>query len=581
MYSNIKKISKVTTISDLLERRQRNKFVNFFSITDPLIRQKLLLSQDGTNPSFFERKSKRGLTIVTASSSGGLLGSIKIIGYTVGTITQADIDAFKQQFGLKYGVSPSLLTITLTPGSLIVGVSVNPVPDISALSLSDKSFFSNLDAIFNSISALDIDTLITDSNLTANITPTGTPLTIDTTYTTINTSLDIVEKCKNDSEYKKRDISEFICPLVGDPVNNCMYSMVRLKPSAISVVKISNNGLVSKICTYSENQAAISIFINIESTYLIIPSNIRDTTSPNAIDLSQYFSKVYLINIATGAISIITLTELNQGTGYGFDKLTRRFFYRSAMASQQFEKLCYVTIPADYSSATLSGSYFVDVSKASVGRIQFVSSIMAYCINGLAVYVLDLSQSAGAETLIAGFSGVTDNGSWSNTNINEPKQWYSPRIRGPFLNAALGSNAWFSGITDMAYDSVNNRLLVTDEGSNRIRSVDLTSGNNYEVTTLAGTSPTFSGLAVNNANTASNPYSQPLLDTLLQVGEWGYGNMPAYTQINGTFSNSTFNRPIDITIFNRKTYVRQYDGKVRQLSNGSVSSFTTTLLFTD
>jgi hypothetical protein len=611
--SNIIKYNKTPSISELIERQKRNTAVNVALSKDPAMLQKSLVRQTGFNSGFFSRNVKRGFDVynarvftVTASSSGGLLGSIKIVGFNVGTLTQAETDAFKQQFALKYGVSANLLTITLTPGSLIVTVSANSIPDISQLSLSEKSFFSNLDAVFNSISPLDIDTLITDSNLTADITKTGAPLTIDTTYTVINTALDIVQECKNDSEYKKRNINEFLCPLTGDPINDCMYSMVRLKPSAISVVKIRNNGTVDKICNYADNVPPDRMYLNMESTYLIMLSNKGDTFNPlatrngNSPNLLSA-NKIYLINIATGAISTITLTETYNAVAndYGFEfrpqgynKLTRRVYYESGMDLNYGDE-CYVTIPANYSSATITATY---LSNWNLGRaygvIEFIDSDRAFVSLYRSFYLVDFRNPGGTETLIAGAgldTAPTKQGAWSNPSISQAGPYralwlnddFTNFMNSPFLDSPIGTNAWISfSFGSFAYDSENNRLIIADSGSQRIRTIDLTPGSNNAVTTLAGTSPTFSGFAINSS---TSTYSQALLNTLLQVGDWnnGFNGMPAYTEVNDTFLNSTFNRPLDITVFNGKIYVRQENNIVRQLSNGSVSSFFTTLLFTD
>jgi hypothetical protein len=578
MYSNIKKISRITTVSDLLERRQRNKFVNFHSITDPAILQQLLVKQTGTNPSFFERSSKLGSNrgiIVKATSNGGLIGSFKIDGYTLGAVTPAEINAFKQQFALKYGISANLITIILAPGSLVVSVSLLPIPDISELSPSDKSFLVNSEAIIRSIQPPEITECISAAGLSAKITQAST-LIYDAAYTIFNSVLGIVQLISNDIDYKKRYITNFLAPFVGDPINNCMYTVFRFSASIVCVGKIRSNGSIDRICNYPENAGAKQILINIDSTYLIIPHYTRDTLAPNTVENKPFINKIYLINIQTGAISTITLTDLDMGLSYGFDQSTRRLYYSSAMNASRYLKLCYVTIPVDYSSATLSATYFMGIS-VSAGKIEFVNSTTGYVTSGVNISLIDLSTTNGTQTLIAGFDSARNNGSWAiNTPLNT---WYTSILSGPFLNAPNGLNAWFSLISDISYDSANNRLLVVDSGSQRIRSIDLRPGNNYAVTTFAGTSPTASGLARNNANTASNPYSQVLLDSLLQVGEWGYFNMPAYTKVNDTYLNSTFPSPQRITTFNGKIYVTTNPSGVKQLSNGYVTDFSCLLLF--
>jgi hypothetical protein len=602
--SNIIKYNKTPTISDLLERQKRNTSVNVSLSKSPNMLQKSLIRQSGFNSGFFSRNSKKGLdiynisafTVTATSSSGGLLGSIKILGFNVGTLSQADIDAFKQQFGLKYGISPSLLTITLTRGSIIITVFAIPIPDISELSLSEKAFFCNLDSVFSSISPDDVDTLITDSNLTADITKTGAPLEIDTTYTNINDSIDIVEKCKNDVEFKEKTITEFLCSFTGDSTNDCMYSMVRSSPSVISVVRVLVNGTVNKICDYLENTPPERLYINMESTHLIMLATTRDLTNPLANNPASdpnylWSNKIYLINITTGSISTITLTEVsNAGPGFhrpeGFDKLTRRLYYESGMAAT-YGTICYVTIPANYSSATLSPTYLSnwDLGRA-YGGIVFLDSNRVFINQNRSIYLADFRNPGGTETLIAGAAldnAPSKQGAWSNPGLSQAgidtdlwlNDFFTNIIDSPFLDSPIGANAWISySLGLFAYDSENNRLILADRGSQRIRAIDLRPGNNYAVTTLAGTTPTFSGFAINS--TTSN-FSQALLNTLLQVGDWnnGYNGMPAYTEVNDTFLNSTFNNPREITVFNGKIYVRQENNIVRQLSNNSVSSFLT------
>ena len=106
----------------------------------------------------------------------------------------------------------------------------------------------------------------------------------------------------------------------------------------------------------------------------------------------------------------------------------------------------------------------------------------------------------------------------------------------------------------------------------RIRSVDLRAGNNYRVTTLAGTSPVLGGQAANGPN--SN-YTLQVLASLGQVGYWNNGTnqMPEYTKVNSSYLNSTFNNPRHLIAFKGKIYVLDNSGETRQLVNNRVSDF--------
>jgi len=584
MYSNIKKNSRIATVSDLLERRQRNKFVNFHSITDPTILQQLLVKQTGTNPSFFERSSKlgsnRGIT-VKATSNGGLIGSFKILGYNFGAVTPADIDSFKQQFALKYGISANLITITLAPGSLVVSVSLLPIPDISALIPSDKSFLVNSEAIIRSIQPSEITECISAAGLSAKITQAST-LIYDAAYTIFNSVLGIVQLISNDIDYQKRYITQFLVPFVADPINNCMYTVFQFSASIYCVGKIRTNGAIDRICDYPYVPGITleQMFINIDSTYLIIPAQgTRDFLyTGQGIKLDQ--DKVYLVNIQTGSISTITLSDKGNTRTFGFDKLTRRLYYSYTLLSSNIvSRLCYVTIPADYSSATLSATLFNNIIHSSIGKIEFLNSTTAFADQFVSIRMYDLSTPGGTSTVIAGLADDKRMPEFSNF-INLPNR-AGYGVGNPFLDSPIGANAFFSQIWSISYDSENNRLLVTDTYANRLRTVDLTPGNNYAVTTLAGTSPTFSGLAINHyLSDASSSFSQAVLDSLLQVGSWGntYNNMPSYTKVNGTYLNSTFFSLFNTVSFNGKIYLSTASG-VKQLSNGYVTDFSCLLLF--
>lgn len=100
---------------------------------------------------------------------------------------------------------------------------------------------------------------------------------------------------------------------------------------------------------------------------------------------------------------------------------------------------------------------------------------------------------------------------------------------------------------------------------------DLTPGNNYAVTTLAGTSPVRYGVAINSSE--SN-FTQQLLNSLGQVGPWNnyISGMPPFEKVNSTYLTSTFNQPQEICLFGNKILVEDRTG-TRILSNGYVHNF--------
>jgi len=502
------------------------------------------------------------VTVTATILNGGTLGSIKVIGYTLGTIRTSDTDMFKQQFSMMYGVSPDLINVTFTSGSLIINFNIESNINQSTLSLSDKSFFANSDAIIRGVQTEDIVKFISDANIPNTSLNISGNVTIDTSYTNINLNLDISLNCKKDKDYQRNLVTSFQSPFVGDSINDCMYTIVY----ANDVVRVNKSGTMNKIATFPNNLGCLQIFINANSTYLIIPSNESDTTMPGVVNTDLRPSKVYLVNILTGVINTITLAESNNGIAYGYDKLTRKFYYSSNMANS-YLGLAYITIPSDFSSATLSPTY-TSLLFSSSAKLEFVDSNTAYTSNGFNIQKYDLSTQTA--TIIAGRTNPY--GGWSNDLVGG---WNSTPYFGPFLDANIGTNAHFSLCSDVCYDSANQRLLVTDYGAQRIRSVDLRAGNNYAVTTLAGTSPLNIGLAINVNGTR---WSQGVLDSLAQVGLWGIGIMPKYQQINGTYLTSTFNIPTSITIFNKKIYVLS-GIKLIQLSNGYTSEFSSIRLF--
>jgi hypothetical protein len=521
---------------------------------------------------FLVTKNYDSSVIATAFSNGGLIGSMRFVGYNVIGLTQADKDGFKLALAAQYNVNPDLINLSFAAGSLIIAFFASAVLNVNTLTLRDKTFFANAESIIRGIQPINIAACVTAANIpTSRLSITAT-IQIDISYTNINTSLDLVDKCKNDTEIQQNLINIFQ-PLVADPINDCMYTLIDGVGTNLIVVRINKNGTTDKICDYPQNSGCQEIYINSDSTYLIIPSNLNDTSSPLSIDSEPRINKVYLVNISTGVISTITLTDLKIIGGGGFDKTTRRYYYASAMALN-YLKLCYVTIPADYSSAILSPNY-TNINIISEFKIEFLDSTTAFMSNSTTIRKLDLSTTNGSTTFVAGPPYLVETGTWSTSTLSQGWTNGTHRAYGPYLDAPVGTNAFFSYIRDICYDSENNRLLVADYGAQRIRSVNLTPGNNYAVTTLAGTSPTTLGLAINNS---LNLYSQSVLDTLAQVGLWGYNNMPAYSKVNSTYLTSTFNKPSNLLYFNKKIYLRDSTG-TKQLSNVYVTDFLVTKNF--
>ena len=563
--SNSSRPGKSMDISDLISRKKRETSVNVSLTKNQGLRNKVTIKNPGFNTGFSDLYSKRGLNFYNISAlnvtatilNGGTIGSIRVIGYTLNSLTPANIAAFKLAFATQYGINPNLINLSFSRGSLIIDFIAVSNIDSSDLTISDKSFFSNVDSVLKSIQPDDIADFIVSANIsTSDLSLTGTA-SIDTAYTTINDTVDIVKFCDNDSSYNAKKI-RIENPIVADTTHDCMYTIYES-----DVIGINISGTADKIATFPNNLGCRAIFINANSTYLIIPSNLEDTTMPGTANPDPKPNKVYLINISTGAINTITLAQSNLNVKYGFDKLTRKFYYTSNMASND-GSLAYVTIPSDYSSATLSPTYY-SFDARDAAKLEFIDSNTAYTSNGRAIILYNISNQTS--TIIAGYSGY--GGGWSN---NLAGGWANGPQYGPFLNANIGINAFFSLVSDISYDSANQRILVADYGAHRISSVDLRPGNNYAVTTLAGTSPVTTGLAI---NLGGSSVSQGVLDTLGQVGLWGQGNMPAYTQITGPYLTSTIKTPYNITLFNNKIYVLTFSAdKTIQLSNGYVSDFT-------
>jgi hypothetical protein len=552
--------------SDLLAGKKRDILLAVAKSKDAANNRKSLIKQPGFNTGFMEMTAKNGLDLYNSNTTitafllnGAVLAVIKVNGYTLGNVTPAMTNAFKNAFASTYGVNPNLISIRITPGSMIIEVSVEPLSSIDLLDLDDKTFFSNIDSVVKGIQPSDVSALIATAQIPqSSINPTG-PLSIDTTATVVNTTVDVVVAACEDSEYTNSIFTNLNNPLVGDPINNCMYTLISGTYTNNFVVRINANGTMDKICDYVENQGCRHIFINAESTHLIIPSKIIDTVDSGSV-LSPGINKIRLVNITTGIIKTITVTSLNADITHGFDKLTRRFYFTSSMRDT-YLKLAYVTIPADYESATVSATFYTSLSAGNRTKLEFVDSNNAYVVSGYVVQKINFDPVYSDKTRIA---GVAMTGNWSNTVDG----WDSAPGYGPFLDAPIGTNAFFSITEDLVYDSENNRLLVCDLSAQRIRSVSL-SGTNA-VTTFAGTSPTYLGYAINSG---SSGFSQQVLDSLAQIGLWGGINLPPYTKVNGPLLTATFKEPSRIILFNNKIYVTTSDG-TKQISNGYVSDFT-------
>jgi hypothetical protein len=97
--------------SDLLSAMKRNTLLAVARSKDAAGKQKSLIKQQGFNTGFLDMNSKNGLDyynakgiIVAVSANGGLLGSFRVFGYSIGSITQADIDAFRVAFAAQSGL---------------------------------------------------------------------------------------------------------------------------------------------------------------------------------------------------------------------------------------------------------------------------------------------------------------------------------------------------------------------------------------------------------------------------------------------------------------------------------------------
>lgn len=532
--------------------------------------------QLGYDNGFMELKSKRGLdeylvrpSVIITATYETAISSIKITGYTLGTITQTQIDDFKNAFASLLGISPNLIQINLSSGSLIIDISL-AYSDINTSSLTPNeiAFIVNKDSIIEQLTPTDISTILTDSNTATVITQTGASISID--YRSISVDVNLVNDC-----IKNKRIINFDNPLVGDNINNCMYTIV----DSI-VVRINKNGTISTIALFPESQGCGYIFIDSTSSFLVIPSNVKDTTIAGAYDNRLMCNKVYVISLSDGTVFTKTLNNNLFITANAFNQFNNRLYFTSYMSSNyaqyEFIELTnpFITEQITSIQPTNFRSPHNISDSSGITKFIFTSETECYLIfynNNIRKLVLNnTGTTISSNTSIAGFLFDGNNaGIWTNTG----NTWVSAygRVYGPYLDAPIGTNAFFSFIQDITYDSENNRLLVCDSYAQRIRSVDLTSGNNYAVTTLAGTSPVLYGQAANGPN---GTYSPSVLASLGQVGVWNNGTnqMPLYTKVNSSYSNSTFSRPRRITTFKGKIYVLDDIG-TRQLVNNHVSDF--------
>lgn len=563
--------------SDLLAQKKRNIYL-------AIARKNIVKGgatqianvQLGYDNGFMELKSKRGLdeylvrpSVIITATYGTSIASIRITGYTLGTITQTQIDDFKNAFALLLGISPSFIIINLSSGSLIIDISL-AYSDINTSSLTQNeiAFIVNKDSILEQLTPDDISTILTNSNTTAVITQTGASISIDSSYLSISVDVNLVNDC-----LRNKTRITFYNPLVGDIENNCMYTIIGSR-----VVRINTNGTISTIALFPESEGCNYIFIDSTSSFLVIPSNVRDTTSAAAlITNSLACNKVYVIRLSDGTVFIKTLNELYlTRTNCGFNQINNRFYYTSYMAGNKYQKLCYIDITT-LSNETLTAIYTTINAENYSGKIEFIDNNTGFLNKTNNIQLLNFSNDTSS--IIAGIeSFAAAIGIWNNATLihGQPSSnsWFGNNggVYRPYLDASIGTNAFFSDINDIAYDSDNNRLLVCDRYAQRIRSVNLKDGNNYAVTTIAGTSPVTYGEA---GNSSSSSYSQKVLDSLGQVGVWNNGTnqMPSYTKVNSSYLNSTFNNPRHLIAFKGKIYVLDNSGETRQLVNNSVSDF--------
>jgi len=498
------------------------------------------------------------VVIITPPNIGTYNIQFRVIGVTPGNITQDMKNNFRNDFAALIGVDPAMLTIELQSGSLVVNISFDASYGASGFSDNDCALIKNTIAILNQVRISDIEKIKNDRNI-----PFTWSIDAYIDYESIKINIDIGLINTINSRFNNYDISN---PLVGDIKNNCMYTII-----GSIVVRINKNGTISRIALFPESQGCRYIFIDSISSFLVIPSNVSDTTSAGAINKSPRSNKVYIIRLSDGIVFTKTLNELFfGGDNCGFNQFNNRFYYTSYMAGNNYSKLCYIDITLSNETVT---AMYTTINGGTVGKIEFIDINSGFLNSLFTISLINVRDNTSS--IIA---GNRDIGAWNNVTLipNEPESnsWNSSNggVYGAYLDVSIGTNAFFSGIQDITYDSENNRLLVCDRYAQRIRSVDLRSGNNYAVTTIAGTSPVLDGQAANGPN--SN-YTPQVLASLGQVGLWNNGTnqMPLYTKVNSSYLKSTFNWPKRLIAFKGKIYVLDGVGGTRQLVNNRVSDF--------
>ena len=515
-----------------------------------------------------------GNTIVTIPGNNYNI-QFRVIGVTPGNITQDMKNNFRNDFAALIGVDPLMLTIELQSGSLLVNISFDASYGANGFSDNDSALIKNTITILNQVSISDIEKIKNDRNI-----PFTWSIDAYIDYENIKINIDIGLINTINSRFNNYNIDN---PLVGDTKNNCMYTII-----GSYVVRINRNGTISRIALFPEPYGCRYIFIDSTSSFLVIPSDLYDTTITGAFDTSLRRNKVYVIRLSDGIVFTKTLNNNLFVTANAFNQFNNRLYFTSYMASNysnyEFIELTNPFITEQITSTqttNFTSNLITDTS--GISKFIFISETECYLVffycNIRKIVLNNAGTTINSNTSIAGYdyaSNSSNQGLWNNVtpSLNFPNSWISGNglVYGPYLDAPIGSNAFFSFIQDITYDSENNRLLVCDTYAQRIRSVDLTSGNNYRVRTLAGTSPVLYGQAINGPNTN---YSPSVLASLGQVGVWNNGTnqMPSYTKVNSSYSNSTFNRPISLIAFKGKIYVLDDTG-TRQLVNNRVSDFT-------
>ena len=508
-----------------------------------------------------------GNTIVTIPGSNYNI-QFRVIGITPGNITQDMKNNFRNDFAALIGVDPAMLTIDLQSGSLIVNISFDASYGANGFSDNDSALIKNTIAILNQVSISDIEQIKNNRNI---------PLTwsIDAyiDYENIKINIDIGLTNTINSRFNNYDIQN---PLVGDIKNNCMYTII-----GSYVVRINRNGTISRIALFPESQGCRYIFIDSTSSFLVIPSNVNDTTIANAVDNSLRYNKVYVIRLSDGIVFTKTLNNNLFIQANAFNQFKNRLYFTSYMQNNAL-KYEFIDLTNPFTTESITSTQTINFASphsitdsTGVSNFIFTSETECYLVlffNHIRKLVINVSGTTiTSNTIIAGtFYDGNNTGGWSNVQNGSWVNSYG-LVYGPYLDAPIGTNAFFSFIRDITYDSENNRLLVADVYAQRIRSVDLRAGNNYRVTTLAGTSPVLYGQAINQS---TGNFSQAVLDSLGQVGVWNNGTnqMPLYTKVNSSYLNSTFQRPSRVVIFKGKIYVLDDTG-TRQLVNNRVSDF--------